>query len=88
MDFVMSPALAAQYGRRVLLVTGARSFPQSSHWPAFAESLRASGAEWETFTIAGEPLPQLVDDAAERFRKTNPVVLTDEEVAETLAVRL
>ncbi|BBL71053.1 iron-containing alcohol dehydrogenase [Methylogaea oryzae] len=62
------PALVAQYGRRILLVTGAKSFLQSGHWSELADALRAAGTEWETFTVAGEPSPQLADEAAGRFR--------------------
>ncbi|HOW77803.1 MAG TPA: alcohol dehydrogenase, partial [Candidatus Competibacteraceae bacterium] len=33
------PGLIAQYGNRVLLVTGQRSFTDSPHWPALLAAL-------------------------------------------------
>ncbi len=65
------PALAAQYGRRALLVTGARSFRYSEHWAALTEGLRQGGIEWLDFTVEDEPSPQLVDDAVRQFRDAN-----------------
>jgi alcohol dehydrogenase len=62
------PALAAQYGRRGLLVTGAHSFIQSAHWPALNQGLQQTGLDCERFVVAGEPSPQLMDQAAQQFR--------------------
>jgi alcohol dehydrogenase len=64
------PALAARYGQRLLLVTGARSFvgsPQAG--PLFA-GWRSAGCRWETVQVAGEPTPELVDDAVRRWHGT------------------
>jgi alcohol dehydrogenase len=63
-----APSLAIQYGRRGLLVTGAHSFIQSPHWATLTASLRQAGLKFETFVVADEPSPQLVDEAAARFR--------------------
>ena len=57
------PALAARHGRRLLLVTGSRSFvasPQAG--PLFAGWLEM-GCQWDTLQVAAEPTPELVDDA-------------------------
>ncbi|HEY3327718.1 MAG TPA: iron-containing alcohol dehydrogenase [Novimethylophilus sp.] len=62
------PALAARFGRRALLVTGARSFRESSFWASFADAMKAQGCDIEIFAVAGEPSPQLVDEAAAQFR--------------------
>ncbi len=62
------PPLAKNYGQRALLVTGAKSFIESYHHESWAVAMRQSGMTWETFTVAGEPSPQLVDDAAVQFR--------------------
>jgi len=62
------PDLAARCGTRLLLVTGARSFlgsPQAE--PLFA-ALRERGCQWETVQVAGEPSPELVDDAVRAWR--------------------
>lgn len=62
------PPLARNYGQRALLVTGAKSFIESHHHESWAVAMRQSGMTWETFTVAGEPSPQLVDNAAVQFR--------------------
>jgi len=69
------PALAAQYGRRALLVTGAHSFVHSPHHGMLLDGLRQAGMDWESFVVAGEPSPQLVDEAAARFRAANVEVV-------------
>lgn len=65
------PAMAASYGRTVLLVTGRHSFCSTPRWPALTEALAAKGLRWLHFTVSGEPSPQLVDEAVSRFRSEN-----------------
>ena len=65
------PALAASYGRRVLLVTGGQSLRASHHWAKLVLGLRQAGLSWETLQITCEPSPQLVDDAVQQFRSAN-----------------
>ncbi len=62
------PALAATYGSRVLLVTGARSLRASLHGRALHESFAAHGLEVRTLTVEGEPSPELVDGAVREHR--------------------
>lgn len=62
------PDLLAAYGTRVLLITGARSFPASSHWHALLEGLAARRISWEHITVEGEPSPQLVDEAVQKLK--------------------
>lgn len=62
------PELAATFGRRALLVTGAASFTQSSAWPVLLAGLEANGISHEHVSVSGEPSPQLVDDLAGQFR--------------------
>jgi len=57
------PALAALYGKTMLLVTGAKSLQQSAAWPGIEQSLKDAGFEWHTLIISGEPSPQMVDEA-------------------------
>jgi alcohol dehydrogenase len=64
------PALAARHGRRLLLVTGARSFAGSAHAQALFAGLRDLGCTWETVSVAGEPSPELVDEAVRAWRGT------------------
>ena len=61
------PGLIAQYGRRVLLVTGQRSFVESSHWPALLAALEKAGIAWEQTRVGDEPSPQQVDEAVRQF---------------------
>lgn len=62
------PLLAAEYGRRVLLVTGGHSFRGTAHWPALLSGLAQQGISHESFAVAGEPSPELVDAAVAQFR--------------------
>lgn len=62
------PEAAAQFGNRLLIVTGGRSFLQTPHWDALQDGLRQRGIAWEHMQVAGEPSPQLVDEAVARFR--------------------
>jgi alcohol dehydrogenase class IV len=57
------PALAAQYGTRALLVTGAKSFQASVQWEPLLEGLKQAGLDWRHTAIHSEPSPQMVDAA-------------------------
>jgi alcohol dehydrogenase len=61
------PILARQWGRRALLVTGARSFAATPHWEALQRDLAVHGIEWETCQASGEPSPELVDKTVARL---------------------
>jgi alcohol dehydrogenase len=61
------PGLIAQYGHRVLLVTGQRSFPESPHWPALLTALEKAGIDWAQVRMTDEPSPQNVDEAVRQF---------------------
>jgi alcohol dehydrogenase len=61
------PALVRQWGRRALVVTGARSFAATPHWEALQRDLAAQGVEWEICQVAGEPSPELVDGTVARL---------------------
>lgn len=62
------PKLAATYGQRVLLVTGAASFPTSIYWQPLLDGFTQHGLEMCHFNVSGEPSPQLADAAAAQFR--------------------
>ena len=55
------PAIAAGYGQRVLLVTGARSFATSTAGAWLLEELKSKGFTWEQVRIESEPSPALID---------------------------
>jgi len=62
------PSLARTFGAKALIVTGARSFQDSPYWEALLAGLRATSVGWEVVRVAGEPSPQLVDDAVSSHR--------------------
>ncbi len=62
------PKLAAGYGQRVLLVTGAASFPASPYWQPLLDGFTQHGLDMRHFTVSGEPSPQLADAATAQFR--------------------
>jgi alcohol dehydrogenase class IV len=69
------PGLAACFGSRALLFTGAASFQQSPRWDALLQGLQQAGIQWEHTTVSGEPSPGLVDAAVEQFRDLQPDVV-------------
>lgn len=62
------PTLASSYGKRLLLITGARHFQSSPHWEEIKDGLKAAGVTWELLVIDREPSPSLVDDAVRHYR--------------------
>jgi alcohol dehydrogenase class IV len=69
------PSLAAQFGNRVLLLTGAHSYTGTQHWPALQTALDAHGVAWLHDTVAGEPSPALADALASRYRNEGIAVV-------------
>ena len=69
------PAIAAGYGTRVLLVTGARSFRGGPAWAPLVAGLEAAGLAWDHLAVAGEPSPDLVDGAVAGRRRNPPDVV-------------
>lgn len=65
------PDLAASYGKRLLLVTGARHFQAGRYWSEVQSGLRAAGLDWEMLAIDGEPSPRLVDETVRSYRDDN-----------------
>ncbi len=66
------PSIAAGFGRRVLLVTGGRSFRESPAWEPLVAGLAAAGVSWSHLAVAGEPSPSLVDGAVANARRDPP----------------
>jgi len=69
------PALLAPFGRKVLLVTGARSFRESPAWAPLVAGLEGAGLAWDLLAVAGEPSPELVDGAVAARRGDPPDVV-------------
>lgn len=61
------PEKIALYGKRVLLITGVRSFYQSPHWEQLIFTLEQQQIQWFHITINGEPSPQFVDSTVQQF---------------------
>lgn len=66
--FSSVPSLAAGYGQRLLIVTGARSFQDSSHWENLLTGLRNKHVAWNLVRVSGEPSPALVDESVAQYR--------------------
>ncbi len=61
------PDLAAQYGRRLLLVTGERSLLGSETWPRLRLAFATKGLTFEHVKISGEPSPLRIDDIVRTY---------------------
>lgn len=62
------PDIAAGYGKRLLLVTGMRSFLASPHAPWLLDALRQHHCSWEIVKVDGEPAPEFVDATVAALR--------------------
>lgn len=62
------PELAQEFGRRTLLVTGAKSLRSLPAWPQLLQGLENAGLSHDHICVSGEPSPQLVDGLAAQFR--------------------
>lgn len=61
------PALCAGFGRRVLLVTGSRSFERSAHCGSLTAQFQHRQIQWQHCRISGEPSPCLIDELVTQF---------------------
>lgn len=62
------PDIAASYGRRVLVVTGAKSFLEAAHAPWLFDSFKQRDIGWEVVKVAGEPAPDFIDATVAALR--------------------
>ena len=67
-SFKHIPSLLQPFGKRVLIVTGGKSFRSSLHWQGLVDALKGRGLSWEDMTVAQEPSPGLVDQAVRVYR--------------------
>ncbi len=70
-SFNRTAELSTQFGRRALIVTGARSFPASERWHQLMQQFDALGISFQHVTIDGEPSPGAVDDAVNEYANAN-----------------
>lgn len=61
------PDLVARFGKRLLIVSGARSFLASEAWAKLSRSLRDRDCAWQLIQVPGEPSPALIDDSVRRL---------------------
>jgi alcohol dehydrogenase class IV len=59
--------IAAAYGKRALIVTGARSLVTSERWPAIQGLLAEAKVDVDHEVIDGEPSPELIDQIVQRY---------------------
>jgi len=65
------PDLCLQYGKNVLLVTGARSFESSRAFEQLVIECEKKSIQLLQCRVPGEPSPQLVDEIVSEFRHQN-----------------
>ena len=61
------PGLIRRYGNAIILVTDQSSFINSSYAEALFESFRKEGIRYHHLVIPGEPSPEMIDTAVEKF---------------------
>ncbi len=64
-----APEIVSRFGRRALLVTGARSLDGTGRLGALEAGLAEAGVSWERARVEGEPSPAVVDACVARFRR-------------------
>jgi len=62
------PAIAAGYGKHLLLVTGQRSFVESPAGEWLFGELKAQGFSWVHLRVGGEPTPTFIDETVANLR--------------------
>lgn len=62
------PKLAAEFGQHALILTGAKSYTDTAHWPQLQAGLKAQGLSFQHAIVDGEPSPALADEMAKRYR--------------------
>ena len=66
------PDIVTQYGKRVLLVTGSRSFLSTLRWQELIAAFAARNISWSHVTVDGEPSPELIDGVVAEYAG-NPI---------------
>lgn len=64
------PALINEFGRQVLVVTGASAFTSTPCWTELKQQLQAHGIAYCHAVVSGEPSPQMVDAMCHEFRQS------------------
>lgn len=61
------PTAVSAVGKKMLLVTGARSFAAAPYTPALLRQLREKSIAVEQYPIVSEPSPEMIDTAVRQF---------------------
>ncbi|MGD8591631.1 MAG: iron-containing alcohol dehydrogenase [Gammaproteobacteria bacterium] len=64
------PELVSLFGRRILLVTGAKSLQNSAQWQSLSKAFANQGIAILHCRITGEPSPNMVDDIVREYAKS------------------
>lgn len=64
------PVLIGEFGKKVLLVTGAKSFRQSEGFSLLLERLCSDSFLFRQYTVSGEPSPEIIDQAVTEYGNT------------------
>ncbi|HEY0635784.1 MAG TPA: iron-containing alcohol dehydrogenase [Gammaproteobacteria bacterium] len=64
------PGFIGEFGKRVLLVTGASSFITTPHWAVLSAQLQQAGIVVHHLTVQGEPSPRLIDECVATWHAT------------------
>lgn len=62
------PQVIQKTGQRPLILTGQHAFINTPHWSALKAQLEHIGITWDWLQVDGEPSPQLVDAAVNRYQ--------------------
>jgi len=62
------PQLCLQYGKKVLLVTGAHSFESSAAYLNLKQSFKDNAIAYEKCAIPGEPSPEMIDNIVKAYK--------------------
>jgi alcohol dehydrogenase class IV len=65
------PGVIKNYGTRILLVTGAKSFADAAHGQRLLDLLKNQFNDFHQYTIPQEPSPAIIDKAVEIYGETN-----------------
>jgi alcohol dehydrogenase len=65
--FNLTAQITAQFGRRLLVVTGAKSFPDSQGWQRLLDQFDSHNLSYAHLRIDGEPSPAMVDEAVKKY---------------------
>ena len=69
------PSVIKSFGSKLLLVTGTKSFAQSTYCQNLLEQLHNQGTALEPVIVSVEPTPGIVDDAVKNALVFNPTVV-------------